>query len=96
MSSRIRGLCAVLAAGLAAVLAVRREQRLKRVERELTAERAGSRLVDHVVHADQQVVTEGLERRLSNLAAAVAVLSDPAPEPSPSAHRPNPKEGGHQ
>lgn len=80
MSSRIRGLFAVLAVGLAVVYAVRRQQRL---ERELTAERAGHRLVDRVVYCD-------FERRLSEVAAAAGVSA-----PVPSTSSPNPKEGGH-
>lgn len=80
MSSRIRGLCAVLAAGLAALYAMRRQQRL---ERELTAERAGHRLIDRVVYCD-------FERRLSEVAAAAGVSA----EPLSSTSRSNPQEGG--
>jgi hypothetical protein len=73
---------------VAAVRVVRHQRRLeqeqRRLEQELTAERAGQRLVDCVVQAD-------VEERLARLRAAVAAA--PA-APSSSATRSNSQEGG--
>ena len=91
---RIRAVLAVLAAGAAAVPLWRR---VRALERELTAQRAGSRLLDDVVHADHQARVALLERRLSSWAAAAAVPTDPTPKPQPAAPTActyDPKEGG--
>lgn len=79
---RIRAVVAVLAACVAVLLVVRRERLLAR---ELTAERAGHRLVDGVVQTD-------FEARLARLQAAVAAA--PAAGSPSSASRSIPKEGG--
>lgn len=92
MSHRIRAVLAVLAAGAVVVPLWRRYRAL---ERDLTATQAGHRLVDHVIHADHVVAVENLERRLSNLAAAVRVPAAPTPKPTATTGS-DPKEGGHQ
>jgi hypothetical protein len=73
---------------VAAVRVVRHQRRLeqeqRRLEQELTAERAGQRLVDSVVQTD-------FDERLARLRAAVAAT--PAAAPS-SSTRSNSQEGG--
>lgn len=81
MSHRIRAALAVLAV-VAAARVVRRQRR--RLEQELTAERAGHRLVESVVQTD-------FEEQLARLRAAVAAA--PA-APSSSATRSHSQEGG--
>lgn len=80
VSHRIRAALAVLAV-VAAVRVVRHQRRL---EQELTAERAGHRLVESVVQTDH-------EEQLARLRAAVAAA--PA-APSSSATRSHSQEGG--
>jgi hypothetical protein len=81
VSHRIRASLTVLAAGWAVVWLVRRVGAL---EQDLRAERAGRRLVDHVVHADHQ--------RELQLARAAAMAGGPVPSTSQSTVQ----EGGHQ
>ena len=87
MSHRIRGLVAVVAFVVVAGGLARRHRLLLR---ELTAERAGTRLVDQVVQADHEALREGLEQRLSDLAAAVGVS---APCTTPKNRSDDPKGG---
>ncbi len=95
MSHRIRGLVAVLAVlAVAASVAevMRRSRELERLladERQaLVAERAGHRLVDHVVHSEHVRTISDCERRLAEMAAAIGV-SAAVSSVSPS------QEGGH-
>ncbi|MFE1949954.1 hypothetical protein ACFW9D_05730 [Streptomyces sp. NPDC059524] len=88
MSHRIHGLVVVCALVVVAGGLARRHRLLLR---ELTAERAGTRLVDQVVQADHEALQQGLEQRLSDLAAAVGIS---APSTSSRNHTIDPKEGG--